>query len=94
MTDWQPLARRLAADLAAQGHLTDPAWRAAFEQTPRHLFVPRFHRDDGGLVDGADPSQQREWLREVYADTSLVTQLARCRAPGCAGRPAPRPCPA
>jgi methyltransferase of ATP-grasp peptide maturase system len=76
MTDWQPLARRLAADLAAQGHLSDPAWRAAFEQTPRHLFVPRFHRDDGGLVDSADPGQQREWLEAVYADTSLVTQLA------------------
>jgi len=34
-----------------------PGLAAEFEQTPCHLFVPRFHRDAGDLVDDADPDQ-------------------------------------
>ncbi len=40
--NWQDAAKTLAATLAANGELTDPAWRQAFEQVPRHVFVPGF----------------------------------------------------
>ncbi|MGH3771881.1 MAG: methyltransferase domain-containing protein [Pseudonocardiaceae bacterium] len=70
----------LAAELTDAGVLIDPRWRAAIEQTPRHLFVPRFYRDDDTVVDGTDPATVGEWLDAVYRDTSLVTQYAT--APG------------
>jgi methyltransferase of ATP-grasp peptide maturase system len=76
MIDWQRRARRMADALASDRALTDPAWRAAFEAIPRHLFVPRFYRPDGTLVDSADPAVGDEWLAAVYADDSLVTKLA------------------
>lgn len=79
MTDWQPKAARLAADLADTGAITDEGWRRAFEQTPRHLFVPRFWALDqfnapARLVDGADPDQHEEWLTAAYRDQFLATQ--------------------
>lgn len=40
MTDWRPLATALAEQLTAQGVLTDPRWRQALLDTPRHHFVP------------------------------------------------------
>jgi len=40
--DWQHAAKVMTAQLASNGELTDPAWREAFEQVPRHLFVPQF----------------------------------------------------
>ncbi|MGH8940795.1 MAG: methyltransferase domain-containing protein, partial [Actinomycetes bacterium] len=69
----------MADDLAALGVL-DPAWREAFEQVPRHVFVPQFYRPDGTLVDGADPDMRDEWLDAVYRDDSLITQ--RLAQPG------------
>jgi len=69
----------MADELAALGVL-DPAWREAFEQVPRHVFVPRFYRPDGALVDGADPETRDEWLDSVYRDDSLTTQ--RLAEPG------------
>ncbi len=74
--DWPRRAKALASELADAGALTDPGWRAAVEQTPRHLFVPRFFRDDGSVVDGADPADAGEWLGAVYSDDSLVVQRA------------------
>jgi protein-L-isoaspartate O-methyltransferase len=44
--DWQTRAHRLVEELTAQGALTDPAWQAAFEAIPRHLFVPCCYDDD------------------------------------------------
>jgi methyltransferase of ATP-grasp peptide maturase system len=76
MTDWESRARALAADLAAAGQLLDPRWLLAFEQTPRHLFVPRFYRDESSIVDGDDPGSRGEWLAAVYSDESLTTQQA------------------
>ena len=32
----------LVRAIVAGGGLTDPAWRAAFEEVPRHLFVPYY----------------------------------------------------
>lgn len=40
--DWQERAKALARTLADNGELADLAWRQAFEQTPRHHFVPGF----------------------------------------------------
>ncbi len=74
VSDWRRRATVLAAELTDAGVLIDPCWRAAIEQTPRHLFVPRFYRDDDTIVDGADPATVGEWLNAVYSDTSLVVQ--------------------
>ncbi|MFJ9838934.1 methyltransferase domain-containing protein [Kitasatospora sp. NPDC101155] len=49
----------------------------AFLNVPRHPFVPVFYREEGGLhrpwwaADAADEA----WLREVYADQVLVTEV-------------------
>jgi protein-L-isoaspartate(D-aspartate) O-methyltransferase len=79
--DWQPRAAALAADLAGKGAISDPAWRRAFEATPRHLFVPRFWALDRfnapeRLVDGADPAQREEWLAAAYRDECMAVQYA------------------
>ncbi|MGH3622526.1 MAG: hypothetical protein ACRDQ5_12155 [Sciscionella sp.] len=76
VTGWRERAAALANHLADAGVLTDPRWRAAIEHTPRHVFVPRFYRDDHTIVDGANPATADEWLDEVYRDDSLVVQLA------------------
>lgn len=76
---WQQRARALADDLAALGVL-DLAWREAFEQVPRHVFVPRFYQPDGTLIEGPDPDARDEWLDAVYRDASLTTQ--RLAEPG------------
>ncbi|MGH8905627.1 MAG: ATP-grasp peptide maturase system methyltransferase [Egibacteraceae bacterium] len=71
------LLHRLTAQLAAEGALRSPEWRAAFERTPRHRFVPRFYRRTSSgrkLVDGARPERHQEWLAGVYSDDALVTQ--------------------
>jgi protein-L-isoaspartate(D-aspartate) O-methyltransferase len=78
MIDWEPLAKQLADAIAAETEL-EPVWRAVFEQTPRHVFVPRFWGLDGynrpaELVDGADPDQQERWLDACYSNRVLITQ--------------------
>lgn len=72
--DWPTHARRLAAELTEAGALTE-SWRAVFESTPRHVFVPRYLRADGSAVDGSDPDHNQEWLTAVYSDTALTTQV-------------------
>ncbi len=76
--DWRPLADALAAQLAATGELRDQAWRRAFEQIPRHHFVPRFLDLEGNgelPVDGTAVERHDQWLRRVYSDTNLITHL-------------------
>lgn len=75
MTDWQSKARTLAQQLADEAVL-DRGWRAAFENTPRHIFVPRFYRHDMTVLDGSDPEHHRQWLEAVYSDDSLTTRYA------------------
>ncbi|MCP2326954.1 protein-L-isoaspartate O-methyltransferase [Hamadaea flava] len=70
MTAWQPYAEELAETLTGTGVLA-PGWREAFLHTPRHVFVPYFY--DGDTKVAADSP---EGLKAVYADESLVTQLA------------------
>ncbi len=76
---WQSRACELAEPLTADGAITDSLWRKAFENTPRHVFVPRFWALDKynaptRLIDGADPAQQTEWLATIYSDQFLATQ--------------------
>jgi protein-L-isoaspartate O-methyltransferase len=56
---WQALAKQLAEAIAATGELTDSTWRRAFDETPRHVFVPRYWALDEynrpmQLIDGAN----------------------------------------
>jgi protein-L-isoaspartate(D-aspartate) O-methyltransferase len=63
---WQQQARQLAADLAEQSVL-DPGWRSAFENVPRHLFVPAALAPDG--------TPRGDVADAVYRDESLTTQV-------------------
>ena len=68
------LRARLVRTLVRSGLLTDPAWRKAFLEVPRHAFLPRFFQPEAGrwaAVASTDPG----WLTRIYADRVLVTQL-------------------
>jgi len=71
----------LIEQLVSQGDLTTPAWRAAFEAVPRHLFAPRFTlpQNLGGHAHDAtaatDSAQREEWLRAVYHNEALLTEF-------------------
>lgn len=74
------LSRALVEALEAEGVLTDPAWREAFESVPRHLFVPEYHVPRAGgyerrRCDDPDPLGRRLWLEGVYEDVPLATVL-------------------
>ncbi|MFD7663246.1 ATP-grasp peptide maturase system methyltransferase [Streptomyces sp. NPDC059788] len=75
------LRHQLSAHLADEGWLHSPAWRAALEAVPRHEFVPCFYReiDAPGLTTWtpvtADLLGVEEWLRQAYADNTLITQF-------------------
>ena len=75
-TEWQARARKLAERLAETGVLNDPAWRAAFESVPRHVFVPRFYRQQPDLEWSEITAEDVGWLDAVYSDEPLVTALA------------------
>lgn len=72
----------LAQALAGSGHLRSPRWRDALLTVRRHVFVPRFWRDED---PGAFPARWRmvdnatadydEWLAAVYSDRSLPVEL-------------------
>ncbi|MGH4017831.1 MAG: ATP-grasp peptide maturase system methyltransferase [Pseudonocardiaceae bacterium] len=69
------LRRALADDLAEQGALRRPCWRQAFEDVPRHEYVPRFFRwADNHCFEAVDPTAP-DALEQVYRDTTLVTQI-------------------
>ncbi|WP_328721640.1 methyltransferase domain-containing protein [Streptomyces sp. NBC_00247] len=66
--------------IVAGGGLRDLGWRAAFEDVPRHLFVPYYY--EGGLLgavrlwcEDADPVRREQWLRGAYADGPLATRM-------------------
>lgn len=74
------LRRALVRGIAAGGALADPAWRAAFEDVPRHLFVPYYYEGaPGGHVrlwgEDPDPEQRERWLTGAYADAPLATRM-------------------
>lgn len=80
----------LLGKIVAGGGLTDPAWRAAFEEVPRHLFVPYYYEAGGAGGEGGargtaaytrlwrddrDPLRRARWLAGAYADAPLATRL-------------------
>lgn len=71
----------LVREIEAGGGLTDPAWRAAFEEVPRELFVPYFYAPlrGGGYErfwrDDPDPGRRARWAEGVYADQPLATRV-------------------
>ncbi|WP_267243948.1 methyltransferase domain-containing protein [Streptomyces sp. PR69] len=72
--------RALVRRLTASGELRDPAWRAAFEEVPRHVFVPYyFARLPGSYerlwCEDPSPVRRERWLRGAYADVPLVTRV-------------------
>src|SRR5690242_5249565 len=64
---------KMVAELVANGALVDPSWQAAFKVVPRHLFVPRFYRNDAKGSTVVDAAFGDEWLAGVYSDIHLVT---------------------
>jgi methyltransferase of ATP-grasp peptide maturase system len=74
--EWQARARKLAQQLADNGLLDDPGWRAAFESVPRHVFVPRFYRQQSDGEWSETTVVDDGWLDAVYSDEPLVTALA------------------
>ncbi|MFI2210603.1 methyltransferase domain-containing protein [Streptomyces sp. NPDC020141] len=60
--------RTLAQTLTEAGDLTDPDWHRAFEDVPRHVFVPYFYAPSGERVSGDE-----RWFTAVHEDRSLVT---------------------
>ncbi|MER6910782.1 methyltransferase domain-containing protein [Streptomyces sp. NPDC000594] len=76
----------LARLLLSAGVLTDPSWRLAFEEVPRHLFVPYYFVPRDAIVPGAgryerlwredpDPVRRNRWLRGAYYDGPLATRV-------------------
>ncbi|MEV0966222.1 methyltransferase domain-containing protein [Streptomyces sp. NPDC049910] len=70
----------LVRGVAATGVLRDPAWRAAFAEVPRHLFVPYYYLPALAgyerLWSGdPDPDRRERWLRGAYADGPLATRV-------------------
>ncbi|WP_030748242.1 methyltransferase domain-containing protein [Streptomyces sp. NRRL F-5135] len=70
----------LVRGIAAAGALADPAWRAAFEAVPRHVFVPYYFVSRPGGWDrlwygDPDPARRRRWLRGAYGDAPLATRI-------------------
>jgi protein-L-isoaspartate(D-aspartate) O-methyltransferase len=89
MTTTLSLRQRMVDELAGNGTIHHPWVRQAFAEVPREVFVPCFHRPypGHGLLDGADPLQHDEWLKEVYTDQALVVQYTA--APDMPGAGAP-----
>ncbi|MFD7663255.1 methyltransferase domain-containing protein [Streptomyces sp. NPDC059788] len=76
-TDLEREAARLRAKLAQSlvdaGALADPAWRAAFENVPRHKCVPYFYDHAGRRIAADDPETCDQWLSTVHENRQLVT---------------------
>jgi len=70
---------RMVAGLVATGAL-DETWRAAFEQVPRHLFIPEViwlldRRAGGRLRPLRRDDDQARWLELAYRDAPVDTQV-------------------
>ncbi|MFE4174780.1 methyltransferase domain-containing protein [Streptomyces sp. NPDC056909] len=70
----------LVAEIARTGALDDPVWRTAFEEVPRHVFVPYYFVGRPGGYDrlwsgDRDPERRRRWLHGAYMDGPLATRV-------------------
>jgi methyltransferase of ATP-grasp peptide maturase system len=75
--EWRSPLAALVHQLTQGGYLRSSSWREAFEQTPRHVFVPSIItiNESGPMTtSGTHPAQRQSWLEQVYSDDSLVTQ--------------------
>ncbi len=68
------------AHLTAEGNLRSPAWIEAFSSVPRSAFVPSFFRERDHAsgfdrIDCEDSGAHDDWLRSVYNDDVLFTQI-------------------
>ncbi|MBA0049797.1 methyltransferase domain-containing protein [Streptomyces sp. AJS327] len=75
-----PDATGLVQEIAADGSLTDPRWRAAFTEVPRELFVPYYYAPAlGGYErlwrDDPDRRGRQRWHDGVYQDVPLATRV-------------------
>lgn len=66
--------RRRAEMLAAELNVSE-GWRSAFAETPRHVFVPRFFKNDPERGWCAVDQSDDDYLDLVYRDEALITQL-------------------
>lgn len=64
----------LGEQLTSKESLRTAAWRAVFERTWRHPYVPCFYpdKDTAAVMCIGD---RREWLDAVYSDTTLITKV-------------------
>lgn len=70
--------RAMVSAIVAGGALADPAWRDAFEEVPRHLFVPYYYGGVGQSrlwCEDPDPAVRGQWLRGAYTDGPLATRI-------------------
>ncbi|MFF2325661.1 MULTISPECIES: methyltransferase domain-containing protein [unclassified Streptomyces] len=64
--------------MVAGGALSDPHWLAAFEEVPRHLFVPYYFTGRGSdrlWCEDPDPVRRARWLHGAYTDGALATRI-------------------
>jgi protein-L-isoaspartate(D-aspartate) O-methyltransferase len=79
------LRGRMVRRIVAGGGLTDPAWRKAFAEVPRHLFVPGHDRTgydrpagntgSAGREEGMDTRRRLRRLSVAYADQPIPTRV-------------------
>ncbi|MGH3915387.1 MAG: methyltransferase domain-containing protein, partial [Pseudonocardiaceae bacterium] len=77
---WTERAVALRDELVAAGKLISPEWQAAVLAVPRHEFVPEFYERGSDptqwkLVSASSSETREHWWNQVWANTSLVTQL-------------------
>jgi methyltransferase of ATP-grasp peptide maturase system len=75
--EWKPYLGALVDQLTRRGDLRSAPWLAAFQEIPRHVFVPTvitITESGSTTVSGSDLAQRQLWLRQVYSDDSLVIQ--------------------
>lgn len=66
------LRAEMVDQLVRDGALTDEQWTRVFREVPRHVLVPDYYEAGGTRVDGQ--AERDTWLRQVYSDTTLITQ--------------------
>jgi protein-L-isoaspartate(D-aspartate) O-methyltransferase len=67
---WRTRATCLAQTLVTEGVLRDRFWRRALEETPTHVFVPRFYIQQPGGTWLTIDANNTDWLDTIYP-TSL-----------------------
>lgn len=70
----------LLRSLIAERAVRDPAWRAAFREVPRELFVPYYFTSTGAgpqrrWRDDPDPGARELWREGAYEDVPLAIRL-------------------